>query len=216
MRDPLFVPICTGNREITCGIIPRPFREEPALPFDVPTLQLERVRLRPLDDRHVDGVFAMYSNVVTTQYLARPRLGERAQAADMVAKAQSGYAEGTLLRLAIERGTDSAFLGECLLFNFNKDSRRAEIGYSLLPQHWSQGYVSEALPAVIEQAFGPLGLNRLEADIDPANAASRRVLERHGFRQEGLLRERWIVRGKPSDSAMFGLLEREWRIARVK
>ena len=166
------------------------------MPFDVPVLQLERVRLRPFDERHVDGVFAMYSNTLATQYLARPRLAER-----------------TVLRLAIERATDSAFLGECLLFNFNHDSRRAEIGYSLLPQHWSHGYVSEALPALIDHAFGPLGLNRLEADIDPDNSASRRVLERHGFRSEGLLRERWIVRGKPSDSAMYGLLEREWRAA---
>ena len=183
------------------------------MPFDVPVLQLERVRLRPFDERHVDGVFAMYSNTLATQYLARPRLAERTQAAEMIAKAQAGYAERTVLRLAIERATDSAFLGECLLFNFNHDSRRAEIGYGLLPQHWSHGYVSEALPALIDHAFGPLGLNRLEADIDPDNSASRRVLERHGFRSEGLLRERWIVRGKPSDSAMYGLLEREWRAA---
>jgi RimJ/RimL family protein N-acetyltransferase len=172
--------------------------------------------LRPLDECHVDGIFAMYSDAGTTQFLARPRMVERGQAAEMVAKAKAGYAEGTLLRLAIERATDGLFLGECLLFNFNKDSRRAEIGYSLLTAHWSRGYVSEALPALIDQAFGPIGLNRLEADIDPANAASKRVLERHGFRPEGLLRERWIVRGKPSDSAMYGLLAREWDASRVR
>jgi ribosomal-protein-alanine N-acetyltransferase len=186
------------------------------LPFDVPVLQLERMRLRALDERHVDGVFALYSNADATRYLARPRMTERAQAGEMIAKAQAGCAEGTLLRLAIERDGDGAFLGECLLFNFNKDSRRAEIGYALLPAHWSRGYVSEALPALIDQAFGPLGLNRLEADIDPANAASHRVLERHGFTREGRLRERWIVRGKPSDSAMYGLLAREWHARRVR
>ena len=80
-----------------------------------------------------------------------------------------------------------------------------------MPEHWARGYVSEALPALIDHAFGPLELNRLEADIDPDNAASKRVLERHGFVPEGVLRERWIVRGKPSDSAMYGLLAREWR-----
>ena len=186
------------------------------MPFDLPDLRLERVRLVPLDERHVDGVFALYSNTDTTRFLARPRMSQPAQAAEMIAKARAGYAEGTLLRLAIEGGSDGAFLGECLLFNFNKDSRRAEIGYSLLPAHWSRGYVSEALPALIDQAFGPLGLNRLEADIDPANTASRRVLERHGFTYQGLLRDRWIVRGKASDSAIYGLLAREWRARRVR
>jgi RimJ/RimL family protein N-acetyltransferase len=205
-----------GGRPMTCGIISRPRSEELPLPFDVPVLQLERVCLRPLDERHVDGVFAMYSSEAATQYLARPRMAERKQAAEMIAKAQSGYAEGTVLRLAIEHAGGGEFLGECLLFNFNKESRRAEIGYSLLPPHWSRGYISEALPALIDQAFGPMGLNRLEADIDPANAASKRVLERHGFTFEGLLRERWIVRGQPSDSAMFGLLARQWRAPRPR
>jgi len=87
---------------------------------------------------------------------------------------------------------------------------RAEIGYILGRAHWSRGYVSEALPALIDHGFETLGLNRLEADIDPRNAASARVLMRLGFVQEGLLRERWVVRGEPSDSALYGLLLEDW------
>jgi ribosomal-protein-alanine N-acetyltransferase len=185
------------------------------LPFDIAPIELARVRLSPFDDRHVDGIFALYSDLQATRYLARPRLAERSQAAEMLAKAKAGYADGTILRLAIERNADAAFLGECLLFNFNRDSRRAEIGYSLLPAHWRQGYIREALPAVIDHAFGPLALNRLEADIDPANIASARVLERMGFTPEGRLRERWIVRGEPWDSVLYGLLGREWRRGRA-
>ena len=50
----------------------------------------------------------------------------------------------------------------------------------------------------------------VEADIDPGNRASARTLERLGFRREGLLRERWIVNGEISDSALYGLLRRDW------
>jgi RimJ/RimL family protein N-acetyltransferase len=71
--------------------------------------------------------------------------------------------------------------------------------------------MAEALPALVAHAFGALDLNRLEADIDPRNTASARVLERLGFRREGLLRERWIVNGEKSDSAIYGLLRAEWR-----
>jgi len=186
------------------------------LPFEFNSLELSRVRLAAFDERHVDGLYTLYSDARTMRYLVRPVLTERKGAEEMLARARTGLAEGTSLQLAIERIDDGAFLGSCLLFNFNKDSRRAEIGYSLVPEHWSQGYLAEALPALIDHAFGPLGLNRLEADIDPDNAASKRVLERHGFRYEGLLRERWIVRGTPSDTAMYGLLQREWRAPQVK
>ena len=50
----------------------------------------------------------------------------------------------------------------------------------------------------------------MEADIDPRNHASARSLERLGFTREGLLRERWIVKGEVSDTALYGLLQREW------
>jgi hypothetical protein len=48
-------------------------------------------------------------------------------------------------------------------------------------------------------------------DIDPRNVPSARILERLGFVKEGYLRERWIVAGEKSDTALFGLLRSEWR-----
>ncbi|MCW5506536.1 GNAT family N-acetyltransferase, partial [Pseudomonas aeruginosa] len=54
-------------------------------------------------------------------------------------------------------------------------------------------------------------LNRLEAEIDPRNRPSAASLERLGFRQEGLLAQRWIVSGEVSDSALYGLLAEHWR-----
>lgn len=69
----------------------------------------------------------------------------------------------------------------------------------------------EALTALLDFAFGALDLHRLEADVDPRNAASVRTLERLGFRREGYLRERWLVGGEIQDALFYGLLRREWR-----
>ena len=69
----------------------------------------------------------------------------------------------------------------------------------------------EALQALLGFAFTDLDLHRLEADIDPRNGASAAALVRLGFREEGLLRERWIVAGEVSDSQLYGLLRREWQ-----
>jgi len=57
---------------------------------------------------------------------------------------------------------------------------------------------------------GELGLRRVEADIDPRNARSAKILERLGFIREGYLRERWVVGGEISDTALYGLLAREF------
>jgi RimJ/RimL family protein N-acetyltransferase len=54
-------------------------------------------------------------------------------------------------------------------------------------------------------------MRRIEADVDPRNENSLRILGRLGFKQEGLLRERWNVGGEIQDSAILGLLAREWK-----
>lgn len=70
------------------------------------------------------------------------------------------------------------------------------------------------LRALLNFAFEDLGLNRLEADVDPRNMASVRGLENLGFKREGYLRERWVAGGELSDSAIYGLLARAWEAAR--
>jgi len=70
----------------------------------------------------------------------------------------------------------------------------------------------EALQELLEFGVGELDLNRIEADIDPRNSASARTLERLGFTKEGYLRERWIVGDEVSDTVIYGLLRREWKV----
>jgi RimJ/RimL family protein N-acetyltransferase len=70
--------------------------------------------------------------------------------------------------------------------------------------------MGEALQTLLTYAFEVLELRRLEADVDPRNAASIRTLERLGFKREGFLRERWHVDGEIQDALFYGLLKREW------
>lgn len=186
------------------------------MPPDSSLAVVGRVRLRRMDDADVSALYATYSDVEAARYLARAPMTEPVQAEEMLARIQAGYADGTSLQLALERHADGEFLGVCLLFNFVQRAARAELGYILRRVHWSQGYMAEALPGLVDHAFGPLALNRLEADIDPRNAASARVLERLGFQPEGVLRERWIVRGEVSDSRLYGLLARDWQARRAR
>ncbi len=123
---------------------------------------------------------------------------------------QAGYTSGDALQLGIEHNDDKALIGTCTLFAFHTASRRAEMGYALGRPYWGKGYMHEALKALVRYAFEVRDLNRLEADIDPRNAASAKTLERLGFVREGYLRERWIVGDEVSDTALYGLLRREF------
>lgn len=183
-------------------------------PSSFPVLTTARLVLRETSHRDVDAVFALESDPVAMRYWSRPPMREISEAKESVARAMKYFPSRDGLRWSIARPADDWMVGHVSLFNFNEQSGRADIGYGLAREHWGQGFMHEALTAVVDYAFGPLGLRRLEADVDPRNRASVRAVERLGFAREGLLRERWQVGEEISDTVFLGLLAREWRTRR--
>jgi RimJ/RimL family protein N-acetyltransferase len=174
-------------------------------------LSTSRLLIRRLTPADVQAFFDVFSNAEVMRYWSSPPLTDRVQADQKLADILEHYRKGDLFQFGVERKLDRQLIGTCTLHHIHPQNRRAEIGYALGRPFWGQGYMHEALVALISHAFGGLRLHRLEADIDPRNAASARSLERLGFQREGLLRERWIVDGDVSDSAIYGLLAGEWR-----
>jgi len=178
-------------------------------PTDDVRLETPRLLLRPLAAADRDALFAIYADARVARYGSRPPWTSPDEAAAYIAKDAGQRAAGEFVRFAIERREDRALVGVCTLFEHDAECRRAEIGYGLGPDAWGHGYAREAVGRLLDHGFGALRLNRVEADVDPRNDASLRLLERLGFRREGLLRERWIVAGEKSDSVIFGLLASE-------
>ena len=181
--------------------------------FDSLRLRTERLLLRPLGDADADAeaLLAFFSDPRVMRYWSTPPWAGIEQARAFIERSRDAMRTGEALRLGLERIDDARLIGQCTLFDFVRPSRRAEIGYSMAAEAWGQGFMDEALRALLDHGFGALQLNRIEADIDPRNAASARSLERLGFTREGLLRERWIVDGEVSDTALHGLLARQWQ-----
>ena len=173
-------------------------------------LTTERLRLRPLRREDAEGLFAIFSNPEVMRFWSTPPWPSIEEAHRMIEGDLASMASEDYLRLGVERRADGALVGVASLFDHLPGCRRAEVGYGLAREAWGRGYMHEALVALLHYGFEALDLNRVEADIDPRNRASARTLERLGFRQEGLLRERWIVNGEISDSALYGLLRRDW------
>ncbi|KWI27403.1 GNAT family N-acetyltransferase [Burkholderia stagnalis] len=179
--------------------------------FEPATLTTARLTLRPLKEEDAHALFEIWSDAEAMRYFSIPAMTGLDEARERVARKLKTAADGMDLNCVVESRATGEVIGECALFHVNAQCRRAEIGFSLKRRYWGSGYMGEAAGALVEHAFGALGLNRLEADIDPRNVASARVLERLGFVREGVLRERWIVGDEVSDSAVYGLLGRERR-----
>ena len=82
----------------------------------------------------------------------------------------------------------------------------AEVGYWLGEAHWGNGYASEALRALTRYAFEELGLRRLSAGVFGHNPASARVLEKVGYRLEGIERNGVIKEGMLVDQHLYAIL----------
>ncbi|MBH9554129.1 GNAT family N-acetyltransferase [Inhella gelatinilytica] len=180
---------------------------------DYRTLSLEtpRLTLRPLQAGDAGALFGIHSDPRFTRFFSHAPWTQMAQAHELIERDQADLASGEHVRLGLVRRSDGVLLGTCTLFKIQPNNRRAELGYGLGVAHWGQGHAQEAVRALLSWGFGPLGLHRVEADIDPANESSAKLLRRLGFQLEGRLRERWIVDGVVSDSEIYGLLAPEWQ-----
>lgn len=181
----------------------------------LPTLEAPRLRLRWLTADDIDGLFDVFSDETMMRYWSSAPMKERAEAEALLAKIRRHFAEKSGFQWGVERKDDGRLLGTCTIFNVHAANQRGELGYALGSAYWRRGYMSEALTALLDYAFGPMQLRRLEADVDPRNAASLGLIGKLGFRREGLLRERWNVAGEIQDTAFLGLLAREWQARRA-
>lgn len=177
----------------------------------IPFLSGARVRLRALAASDVDALFALHSDARVMRYWSCPAWTARQQAIDHVARMTRERESLEFYPWATTLADDDALVGTCSLFGIDHENQRATIGYALMAELWGRGLASEMLRLALDFAFDALDLNRIEADIDPLNLASCTLVERAGFEREGFLRERWRVGGGVQDTALYGLLRKDWR-----
>lgn len=170
-------------------------------------IETDRLLLRRLQASDVKGIYAGYSDEKCMVYWSHTAFTDISQAEKLIENEMKWWDAGSAMRLAITLKDSQEFAGTICLHSFHEISKRAEIGYLLNQKYWQQAIMSEAIKAVVDYAFQQLGLNRIEADIDPENKASAALLTKTGFKREGLLKQRWIVGGMPADSEIYGLLK---------
>ncbi|TPE48864.1 GNAT family N-acetyltransferase [Amaricoccus solimangrovi] len=126
--------------------------------------------------------------------------------------AQRAREDGRALAFFLIRREDNRLVGAITLDNIRRGpAQTAQVGYWIGPDHARQGYMSEALEATIRYAFAILDLSRIEAACLPENDASRGLLERAGFRLEGMAEKYLQIDGRWRDHVLYATLRGDRR-----
>jgi ribosomal-protein-alanine N-acetyltransferase len=108
------------------------------------------------------------------------------------------------------RESDNALVGGCTISNVRRGvTQCCTLGYWIGSQFARQGYMTQALGLLLPFVFRTLGLHRIEAACLTDNDASKNLLTRVGFRQEGLARRYLLINGEWADHLLFALLKEE-------
>jgi ribosomal-protein-alanine N-acetyltransferase len=166
------------------------------------------LRLRALRSKDATSLLAHLAEPLIIEHTSYP-VQSLASVEVLIERCQ-GYADRSFCKWALARASDDAVIGTCGFNNWAPEHASAELAYDLAPQYWGQGLMSDAVGVALNWAFKTAGFNRVHAVVMVSNLRSSRLLDRCGFRQEGILRSYRIARGVPHDFWMYTLLKADW------
>lgn len=115
---------------------------------------------------------------------------------------------GTGIWWAVCSADNQVFYGACGFNNYQKQHRKAETGYWLLPDYWGRGLMVEAMSRIIQYGFEHLNLHRIEALVEPENIYSKNLLHSLNFMHEGTMKECEYKDGKFLDLEIYALIQK--------
>ncbi|WP_410771561.1 GNAT family N-acetyltransferase [Fontibacillus sp. BL9] len=175
----------------------------------LPVLQSERIRIQKIEEEHLEGVFAIYSNDRVFDYCGILPKHNKETVRNMIGHFQRDYLKKTRVKWGIFAGDDMVGILEAC--DFDQKVNMVTIGYFLAEGYWGRGIASEAVALLVEFLFKEAGVNRIQAEVMPANEASKKVLLKNGFLKEGTLRQAKVWTGKGIvDLEIYGILQRDY------
>lgn len=146
--------------------------------------ETERLQLRELEDGDAASLEAVLADPEVMRFSSG--ILHPAEIPAWIGDRRREYARWGFGRWAVVAREERRLIGYCGLTRFDDlgDVPEVEVGYRLARTSWGRGLATEAATAVLDHAFGLLGLSRLIALVDPSNRASVRVAEKLGMRYE--------------------------------
>jgi RimJ/RimL family protein N-acetyltransferase/8-oxo-dGTP pyrophosphatase MutT (NUDIX family) len=168
-----------------------------------PTLTDGVVTLRPWRDDDVDAAIAGHDETIAHWFGFPEVTPGREEQVEAIARWRAGWADDRrTVNFLVE--ADGEFVGNVEVRT--KDDLIGELSWILYAGHRGRGYAVRAVRVLVDWAFEELGLVRIEAYVNNANEASKRVATRSGLHREGIMRGREILRGERHDTVLYARL----------
>lgn len=171
-----------------------------------PVLTTDRLILRSISHDDKPEMFFLRSDDEVMRYIDRPRAAVPDDVTPLIQKMLDAVAANEDISWAVCLRDDPKLIGYMGYWRIKKEHFRGEIGYAMHPSFQGKGLMSEAVRTVLDYGFNVLKFHSVEANVNPGNAASIRLLERNNFVREAYFKEDFYWNGKFLDSAIYSLL----------
>lgn len=172
-----------------------------------PQLETERLLLKQITNYDAPALFEMRSSKEVMKYIDRPLAKTVDDALALIKLITDSWRTNDGITWGIfTKEQPQQLMGTIGFWKIQKEHHRAEIGYLLHPSLQGKGIMKEAMQGILNYGFNAMHLHSIEANVNPDNTASRKLLEKLSFVQEAYFRENYYSNGKFVDSCIYSLL----------
>lgn len=172
-----------------------------------PELNCDRLSLKEITPRDKEAMYSIRSNINVMRFMGREAMHTLSEAEAFILSVSESFQKKNGINWGIIENESARFIGYFGIWRIDADNCRGEIGFALHPDFWGKGYMIEAAKAILRFGFEGLNLHSFEANIDPDNISSVKLVEKLGFRKEAYFHENFLFNGKFYDSMIYSLLE---------
>lgn len=176
---------------------------------EFPYLESNRLIYRELSVDDANDHFLIESDEKVAKYMDKEIVKSVGDSKKNIEKLISEYNNKNAIEwVIVDKGTKK-YIGSIGYWKIIPEHFRAEIGYCLHPNYWGKGLMQEAMQEIISFGFEVLKLHSIEANVNPENYNSLKLLEKMGFKREGYFRENFYFSNKFIDTITYSLLEKD-------
>jgi ribosomal-protein-alanine N-acetyltransferase len=174
-----------------------------------PEFESDRLLFRKFLLSDAKDLLLIRSNDDVMRFMDVIRFESIADAVKMIQSVEESYKKETGINWGIVEKHSNNFIGYFGFWRMIPEHCRAEIGYALKPEYWGKGYMYETINRMVKFGFENIKLHSIEANVNPENERSKKVLEKIGFEKEAYFRENYLFNNQFLDSIIYSLLEKD-------
>lgn len=177
-----------------------------------PVLESERLFYREISLSDSKDLFLIRSNDDVMRFMDSHKMESIDDSEKFIKYCGESYETGNGINWGIIEKCSNSFIGYFGYWRISKEHCRGEIGYALNPKKWGAGYMTECLETMIKYGFNELHLHSIEANVNPNNERSIKLLAKTGFIKEAHFRENYLYNNKFLDTVTYSLLEKDIKV----